>query len=1005
MEGHIDSDNVVHGPEDLYPPPDVTLGRFINQLLPTHEDRVTLVDADTGESLTSGEILTKSLSIAAYLHAQGVKPGDAIGICSENHLEFFLPVLASFFVGAACAPVNPMYTTRELEHVLNISKPKYIFCSETAVQSIDEISRRVNYIKGIIVFGKPAFHKHIPLSHLLQDKSNTFEPIDADPSELVAVILCSSGTTGMPKGVMLTHKNILTVTALIIDPRYFDRDPDDIPTTVGFLPFFHAMAFMNQLNQLMLGAKCIVMKKFKEDLFLKTIQNHKAIFSGAAPLSKETEIQMKNRVKAEKVGQGYGLTETTLGVLVSGTSAPRPGSVGRLVPATSCKVVDLETGKNLGPNKEGELCFKGPLIMKGYCGNPEATAEMIDKDGFLHTGDIGYYDEDCYFYIVDRIKELIKYKGYQVPPAELEAVLLNHPGIRDAGVTAVPDESAGELPIAFVVKEPGHKITKEEIIKYVEGQVSPQKRLRGGVVFIDSIPRTPSGKILRRQLKDYTKSKSTTDPVDAVTGETRTYAEILSKSLNVAKHLHARGLRCGDVIGICSENSLDYILPEIAVYFIGATCAPLNPTYSPRELLHAMSISKPRIIFCSENSLPNVEKACNQLQFLKDIVVLGKSSHRHIKFEDFLKDGVKDFQGFAEDDPKNHIAAILCSSGTTGFPKGVMLTAHSFLFVLAYQRDYRFGNMRYNDTMLALLPMFHGFMYCLQLTAVMIGVKIVVMNKFDEKLFLNSIQNHKITLLYLVPPIIVFLAKASVVTNYDLSTLRDIVSGAAPLKEEIEILAAERLGLQQIRQGYGLTENTLACTLTPTNQIRRGASGVLVPETECKVIDLETGKILGPNERGELCFRSPGIMKGYCGNLEETASTIDKDGFLHSGDVGYYDRDGFFYIVERAKELIKYKGFQVPPAELEALLLTHPEVREAAVIGKPDEMAGELPLAFVVKQPGAKVTKEDIIKFVADQTSPQKRLYGGVIFTDHIPKTVSGKILRRELKQLLKSNL
>lgn len=538
MECYRDSNNVIHGPEDLYPPPDVTLGKFISQMLPLHEDRVALVDAETAEFITYDELYTKSLSIAGYLRTQGVKAGDVISICSENNIHYYLPVLASFFLGATCAPLNPMYTTRELEHTFNISKPKFVFCSERALQHVDEVSRHLSYVKGIVVFGKALSHRHIPFSHTLLDKSNSFQPIDADPEELIAVILCSSGTTGLPKGVMLTHTNILRVLCLIIDPRISDRDPDEPPPTVAsFLPFFHAMAFISNLLFVTFGGKSIVMKKFSEKLLLSTIEKHKvtvlllvpavavllsksenlakydlsslqSIQSGGSLLHKDTAVQVQNKVGAERVGQGYGLTETTLGVITNYPNFPsKLGSVGKVVPAMLCKVVDTETGVNVGPNERGELCFKGPLIMKGYRDNAEATSAIMDSEGFLHTGDIGYYDEDLYFFVVDRMKELVKYKGYQVAPAELEDVLLSHPAVLDAGVTSVPDETAGELPVAFVVKQPGKQVTNQEIIKYVEERVSPEKRLRGGVVFIDSIPRTPSGKIIRRQLKNLTKSK------------------------------------------------------------------------------------------------------------------------------------------------------------------------------------------------------------------------------------------------------------------------------------------------------------------------------------------------------------------------------------------------------------------------------------------------------------------------------------------------------------------
>ncbi|KRT82354.1 AMP-binding protein, partial [Oryctes borbonicus] len=194
------------------------------------------------------------------------------------------------------------------------------------------------------------------------------------------------------------------------------------------------------------------------------------------------------------------MTETTLGVLITKSSSPRAGSVGQIVPGMMAKIID-ENGTALGPYQEGELCFKGPLIMKGYVGDEASTKIAIDKDNWLHTGDVAYYDGDGYFFIVDRIKELIKYKAFQVAPAELEGILLTHPGISDAAVVGLPDEEAGELPLAFVVRRPGTSITAKEVQDFVAAKVSPQKKLRGGVQFVDAIPKNPTGKILRRVLK------------------------------------------------------------------------------------------------------------------------------------------------------------------------------------------------------------------------------------------------------------------------------------------------------------------------------------------------------------------------------------------------------------------------------------------------------------------------------------------------------------------------
>lgn len=328
---------------------------------------------------------------------------------------------------------------------------------------------------------------------------------------------------------MCTHDNInafIDVGRSLAEDILENDDPED--ALIGIVPFFHSFGFMLLFMNILRGKTMICMDKFSPLQFLDVLVRYKIsrifvpppillfllkhpavskydlsfikeIRSGAAPMGQDMERALKKRFNIDKVSQGYGMTETTLAVLSTMKDA-KPGSSGKIVPGMMVKVIDAD-GKTLGPYQEGELCFKGPLIMKGYVGDPEATRNTIDRENWLHTGDIGYYDDEGFFFIVDRIKELIKYKGFQVAPAELEALLVAHPSIEDAGVIGLPNEEAGELPLAFVVKRPGRDISALEIEKYVEREVSPQKRLRGGVVFLKEIPRNPTGKILRRVLK------------------------------------------------------------------------------------------------------------------------------------------------------------------------------------------------------------------------------------------------------------------------------------------------------------------------------------------------------------------------------------------------------------------------------------------------------------------------------------------------------------------------
>lgn len=297
--------------------------------------------------------------------------------------------------------------------------------------------------------------------------------------------------------------------------------------------------------------------------------------------------------------------------------------------------------------------------------------------------------------------------------------------------------------------------------------------------------------------------------------------------------------------------------------------------------------------------------------------------------------------------------------------------------------------------------MFHQYGCYLALTSLAVGATLVNMLKFDFVQMLQAIQDYRVTVVSLVPPIALLLTKHQSVKDFDLSSLKKIISGAAPLSSDVVESIVARHGCD-IVQGYGLTEATLSTHFTPNGQgtLKNASVGPIMPFLEGKVVDQESGEILGPKGVGEICFRGQLIMKGYKGNPQATKDTIDDDGWLHTGDIGYYDEDEWLFIVGRIKELIKYKGMQVAPSELEHLLLTHPEIVDAAVIGLPDEMAGELPRAFVVKRPGSELNEQQVAEYVNSQVASYKKLRGGVIFLSAIPKSAAGKILRRQLKAL-----
>ncbi|XP_034113593.1 uncharacterized protein LOC117574071 [Drosophila albomicans] len=507
-------------------------------------------------------------------------------------------------------------------------------------------------------------------------------------------------------------------------------------------------------------------------------------------------------------------------------------------------------------------------------------------------------------------------------------------------------------------------------------------------------------------LEKYKSFGDQTVMIDAVTGTEYNAKFMYDSIVRLAQILQKLGVKQNDVIGLSSENSVGFAIAMFAGFAVGATVAPLNVTYSDREVDHAINLSKPKVIFASKITVDRVAKVAKNNKFVKAIIALSGNSTNHPNvqlFTDLMNnDKFKTTPDFTSPtaNKAEDVSLIVCSSGTTGLPKGVQLTQSNLLATLDSQIQPTMMPLS-EITLLTVIPWFHAFGCLTLITTATMGTRLVYLPKFEENLFLSAIEKYRVMMAFMVPPLMVFLAKHPIVDKYDLSSLMVLLCGAAPLSRETEDQIKERIGVPFIRQGYGLSESTLSVLVQTDDFCKPGSVGVLKVGIYAKVIDPDTGKLLGPNERGELCFKGDGIMKGYIGDTKSTQTAI-KDGWLHTGDIGYYDNEFEFFIVDRIKELIKYKGFQVPPAEIEALLLTNDKIKDAAVIGRPDEEAGELPMAFVVKQANVQLSEDDVITFVHERASPAKRIRGGVIFVEEIPKNPSGKILRRVLREMLK---
>jgi acyl-CoA synthetase (AMP-forming)/AMP-acid ligase II len=480
--------------------------------------------------------------------------------------------------------------------------------------------------------------------------------------------------------------------------------------------------------------------------------------------------------------------------------------------------------------------------------------------------------------------------------------------------------------------------------------------------------------------------------VDGPSGRALTYGALAAATRKAAKGLSLRGFGKGDVFAFYCPNVPEYAVAFHGVARLGGINTTVNPLYTPDELRRQLNDAGARLILTVPPFLDSVRKGV-QGTSVEEVFVLGEA------------DGATPFQSLLDNDgdapkveidPAADLVVLPYSSGTTGLQKGVMLTHRNLVANIEQTLAGSGGGLGGEDVVMGVLPFFHiyGMVVVMSLT-LRVGATVISMPRFDLVQFLRLAQEHRATGAYLVPPIVLALAKHPVVDDYDLSSLRWIISGAAPLGRDLAQAARSRLGCL-VLQGYGLTETSPVSHLVPMEEerIKAGSVGPPVPSTECRVVDVPSGQDVEPGREGEIWIRGPQVMKGYLNNPEATRACLDAEGWFHTGDIGRVDEDGDFFIVDRLKELIKYKGMQVAPAELEALLLTHPKIADAAVVPRPDDEAGEIPKAFVVLLED--LSAEAIMQFVAERVAPHKKVRA-VEFVDRIPKSPSGKILRRIL--------
>jgi len=511
--------------------PNVSFHEFVLAGAAEHGDKPALIEGPSGRTITYGQLAGAVRAVAAGLAARGFAKGDVFAHFAPNLPEYAVAVHGVAMAGGVNTTANPLLTQDEFAAQLRDSGARLLVTVPELLEKAAAAAAEAG-VEEIFVYGEA--DGATPFASLARSKGDPPE-VQIDPASDVVALPYSSGTTGLPKGVMLTHRNLVANICQMTHPASTSKSPEELSSerAIAVLPFFHIYGLVVIMNlPLYRGATVVTMPRFDLAEFLRVIQDYRItrawvvppivlalakhplvdefdlsslefVNSGAAPLSAELEVACGERLGCRMM-QGYGLTETSptthfVGDVLAGQM---PGAIGPATPNTECRIMDVTTGEEVAPGEPGELCIRGPQVMKGYLNKPEA----IDPDGWFHTGDIARVDADGSLRIVDRIKELIKYKGYQIAPAELEALLLTHPAIGDAAVIPLADEEAGEVPKAFVV--PRGPITAEEVISFVAARVAPYKKVRA-VEVIDEIPKSPAGKILRRVLVERERTAGT----------------------------------------------------------------------------------------------------------------------------------------------------------------------------------------------------------------------------------------------------------------------------------------------------------------------------------------------------------------------------------------------------------------------------------------------------------------------------------------------------------------
>jgi acyl-coenzyme A synthetase/AMP-(fatty) acid ligase/pimeloyl-ACP methyl ester carboxylesterase len=980
-------------------------------------DRAALRTSD-GEH-TYGDVALAANRAGNALRELGVETGDRVLIALLDSPEYAATFFGAIKLGAIPVPVGTDLSSDEYAYLLADSHARVAVAGAPAVESLREARRSAGGLRHLVVTGEPAAGE-TGLHDLTAAVEAELTPADTS-AEDACFWLYATGRAQRPTRVVHRQRTMRRC-ADAYGTGVLGLGEDDVTFSVCklhtayglgaglYLPFAVGATSVLIAQPVLRRVVIDVAERFLPTVVFALPSTYAALLS-----SRTSELDLRSVRRWISSGghlpggvlerwrqstgldilEGYGLPESGHIFITARPGDVRSECMGTVVEGYQVRVIDSQ-GRDLPPGRPGVLLVRGQTI--------SAAEDGATRDGWLDTGELCAIGDSGHLYHRGRRDDALAAGGMLVNPRQIEDVLRADVRVRECTVLGRPDDDGLPRPEAFIVLAPGSDAEETEhalrqrVRQRLGGDSTPRRfhvlaalpPTRTRVIHspydeVDLAETTLTAFVLGRAV-DWGDRPAI---IDGVSGRTMSYRELADAVGRVAAALAARGVAKGDVLALLSANCPEFAIMLYAALSIGAVITTINPLTPAHDIARQLEHADARWLATTPQLLEQKGRDAAAAADVREIFVFGEA------------DGATPFASLLCEDRAipsvevgpDDVALLPYSSGTTGLPKGVVLTHRNLVASLCQTRTVH--RVRDDDVVIAVLPLFH--IYGMQVTlnlGLSAGATVVVMPRFELETFLRLVQEHRVTRADLVPPIVLALAKQPIVDSFDLSSLRVVTSGAAPLGADLALACAQRLGCR-VKQAYGMTEFGGGTHIAPdVGRDDPESIGPALPGVECRVVDVATGLDVGPGEPGELLIRTPGTMRGYLNNPKATADTIGPEGWVRTGDLVTVDEDGWFRVSDRLKELIKYKGNQVAPAELESLLLSHPAVADVAAIGSPDPEAGEVPMAFVVVRSPA--SADELMRYVADRVAPYKKVRR-LQFVDEIPKSPSGKILRRIL--------